>query len=66
VSEEARVCPHCGQPNPVVSAWEGEARRFAARGEAIEAIKLVREKTGLGLKEAKDLVESWRSYRGSV
>jgi len=25
----------------------------------IHTIKLVREKTGLGLKEAKDLVESW-------
>jgi Ribosomal protein L7/L12 C-terminal domain len=60
VSEEARVCPHCGQPSPVVSSWEGEARNLAARGQAIEAIKLVREKTGLGLKEAKDLVDSWR------
>ena len=28
-----------------------------ARGQKIEAIKLVRERSGLGLKEAKDLVE---------
>jgi len=28
-----------------------------AAGHKIEAIKLVRERTGLGLKEAKDLVE---------
>ena len=29
-----------------------------ARGDKIEAIKLVREATGLGLKEAKDVVET--------
>jgi len=34
-----------------------EVRRLAARGQKIEAIKLLREKSGLGLKEAKDLVD---------
>ena len=29
------------------------------RGNKINAIKLVREITNIGLKEAKDLVESW-------
>jgi ribosomal protein L7/L12 len=29
------------------------------RGHTIEAIKLIREQTGLGLKEAKDLVDSY-------
>ena len=31
-----------------------------ARGQLIEAIKIVREATGLGLKEAKDLVDQHR------
>jgi hypothetical protein len=31
------------------------------RGNVIEAIKLLREATGLGLKEAKDAVESFQS-----
>jgi len=34
-----------------------EIRAALAGGHKIEAIKLVRERTGLGLKEAKDLVE---------
>jgi len=34
-----------------------EVRRALERGKKIEAIKLVRQRTGLGLKEAKDLVE---------
>jgi large subunit ribosomal protein L7/L12 len=34
-----------------------EVRTALERGRKIEAIRLVREHTGLGLKEAKDLVE---------
>jgi len=30
------------------------------RGQKIEAIKLLREQTGLGLKEAKEAVESYQ------
>lgn len=65
VSDEATSCPHCGQPWPYVSAGGNddprfvEARQLNKDGRKIEAIKLVREITGLGLKEAKDLVESW-------
>jgi large subunit ribosomal protein L7/L12 len=36
---------------------EDEVRALMRRGLKIQAIKLVRERTGLGLKEAKDLVE---------
>ncbi len=39
--------------------WETEARDYLGRGSKIQAIKVVRDATGLGLKEAKDLVESW-------
>lgn len=38
-----------------------EAMAAAERGDLIEAIKIVRADTGLGLKEAKDLVDVYRS-----
>lgn len=34
-----------------------EVRQLAQSGQAINAIKLLREQTGLGLKEAKDAVD---------
>ena len=34
-----------------------EVHHLVAQGEKIEAIKRVRERTGLGLKEAKDIVD---------
>jgi ribosomal protein L7/L12 len=36
-----------------------EARALAAEGKKIQAIKVVRDVSHLGLKQAKDLVESW-------
>jgi large subunit ribosomal protein L7/L12 len=36
-----------------------EAPALAASGQKIHAIKVVREQTGMGLRQAKDLVESW-------
>jgi len=46
------TAPHSGLP--------AEARVALSKGQVIEAIKIVREKTGLGLKEAKDLVDGYR------
>lgn len=43
--------------------WETEAREQMAAGNKIMAIKIAREGTGLGLKDAKDLVESWELER---
>jgi hypothetical protein len=43
----------------VLDDWEREARDLMAGGNKIQAIKVVRDGTGMGLKEAKDLVESW-------
>ena len=43
---------------PLVDQY-ADARAAAAAGDKIEAIKLVREQSGLGLRAAKDLVESW-------
>jgi large subunit ribosomal protein L7/L12 len=36
-----------------------EARLLAAQGSKIHAIKRVRDQTGMGLRQAKELVESW-------
>ena len=41
---------------PVLST---DAVNAIDRGAVVEAIKLVREQTGVGLKEAKELVEAW-------
>jgi ribosomal protein L7/L12 len=38
--------------------WMTEVRRLKESGNVIQAIKLYRERTGLGLKEAKDAVEA--------
>ncbi len=42
---------------PPDAAFEAEVRRLVAAGNIINAIKLYRERTGCGLKEAKDAVE---------
>lgn len=49
------------------SMTEADARiilGMTAKGQKIEAIKVVRDKTGLGLKEAKDLVEAFPNIPG--
>lgn len=43
-----------------------EALAALSRGQVIEAIKIVRAATGLGLKEAKDLVERYRDGQTPV
>ena len=42
----------------VASDWMAEVRRLKDSGNVIQAIKVYRDKTGLGLKEAKDAVEA--------
>lgn len=37
-----------------------ECRRLVAQGEVIRAIKVYRERTGAGLKEAKDAIDLYR------
>jgi hypothetical protein len=45
---------------------EGELLSLLGRGEKIRAIKLYRERTGVGLKEAKDAVEALARRQGNV
>lgn len=46
-----------------IEALPGEAVAALENGNVIEAIRIVRERTGLGLKEAKDAVEAHGSGR---
>ena len=57
--EEAIVTPAPGLMATIQRAQQmsEEVRRLAKTGRKVEAIKLLREKSGLGLKEAKDLVD---------
>lgn len=73
IQDEAIKCRHCGSmlaeppaslpPQPSVAASSvrpdefEDVRERARRGEKIQAIKLLREKTGWDLKKAKDFVE---------
>ena len=63
----AKKCKHCGsmldgdelptvQPN--LAAVKGEVFTLTRAGKTVDAIKLYRKGTGVGLKEAKDYVES--------
>lgn len=41
-----------------------ETHELLASGRKIEGIKRIREETGLGLKEAKDLADAFSAQRG--
>jgi len=49
--------------SPNASPLPPEAAAALARGELIQAIKLLRASTGLGLKDAKDVVEAHAARR---
>jgi len=51
--------------NPKASLSADEVL-FVRQREKIKAIKAVRQRTGLGLKEAKDLVDDWCQQNGVV
>ncbi|MBO4274398.1 ribosomal protein L7/L12 [Microbispora triticiradicis] len=46
-----------GMVPPVSAALQQRVRELYAENKKVEAIKLIREETGLGLKEAKDLAD---------
>jgi ribosomal protein L7/L12 len=49
--------------SPVVPQVDVDVARILAKGNKIEAIKVARDKFGLGLKEAKDYVERMPDLR---
>lgn len=76
---QADLCRHCGaRLAPVQSAeleseislpddapaWQSEVLKLYRKGRAIEAIKVCRAATGLGLKEAKESVERLAAEQG--
>jgi len=55
-------------PRPVPADAEARARELVAGGHKLHAIRLVREASGMGLKEAKDWVDAlpYRPVRGGA
>jgi len=53
------AAPAASPPPEVAGVDYPEARALAADGNKIHAIKVVRDQSGMSLKAAKDLVESW-------
>ncbi|UCE27201.1 MAG: hypothetical protein JSW52_00135 [Candidatus Coatesbacteria bacterium] len=58
------ICPHCGTEyvielaadEPPATAYDSEVLDLLRQGKQLQAIKHVRSRTGLGLKEARDYV----------
>lgn len=44
------------------SMWEDQARLLVDQNKVLEAVKLVKETTGMGLKESKEWVEQNTNY----
>lgn len=47
--------------NPRAGIWEAQAKAALSNGRKIEAIKIVRGGKGVGLKEAKEMVDAWEA-----
>lgn len=62
----ATACPHCGTEyvielaagEPPAIAYDAEIIELLRQGKSLQAIKHLRSRTGLGLKEAKDYVNT--------
>jgi hypothetical protein len=60
-------CPQCGAPVDRPSAeLERQVRALLGQGQKIEAVKLYKDQTGVGLVEAKQAVESLAASHGLV
>ncbi|MGV8848035.1 MAG: ribosomal protein L7/L12 [Propionibacteriaceae bacterium] len=55
--------PAAAEGWPSLPVVDADIARIVAKGNKIEAIKVAREKYGLGLKEAKDYVEGMPDLR---
>ena len=60
IQNDAIKCRYCGSTLSAAGSFQPDAelQQLIQAGEKIAAIKLVRERTHLGLKEAKDYVEA--------
>jgi hypothetical protein len=58
-------CPQCGAPMDKPSAdLEQQVRLLLDQGQKIEAVKLYKDQTGVGLAEAKEAVEAMQAGAG--
>ena len=53
--------PFATPPTVVTAEAARDIEQLLSQGQKITAIKLMREQTGLGLAQAKDLIDSWPS-----
>ena len=65
VSPGTTLCPSCGasipEPATLTADLEREVRSLLDQGKKIEAVKVYKDHTGSGLKDAKDAVEALQS-----
>ncbi len=52
-----KISKHLGVHDTILESLEEELKELVKQGEKIKAIKLYRETTGLGLKEAHDHIQ---------
>ena len=58
-SESFKFCPKCGKEHFEESkSLDGQLVNLLRQGQKIQAVKLYRERSGLGLKEAHEYVQS--------
>jgi len=64
IQDEAIKCRYCGSTLDGSAAPDGPEVALLRAGHKIEAIKLLRQRTGVGLKEAKEAADALERQLG--
>lgn len=62
MESEIALCPHCHRPN-TYGEVKSDLRKVFFEGKKVDAIRKIRELTGLGVAEATRIVDSWHVHR---